>query len=210
MLQRFTVFTTTATHAHWHKFTVILYSFISYINYYMSHALGSDMGGGGGRGSLWSHLTAISLPSEVAPVWLNSPQLKWSRPGKSKMMYINIHWCILMILNWNILMIIDYYTWIIRKLFSVMNVEGWHRRMNHRGHAQLPFYIMIGLLHEESNIVDLQVRLVSEKKLQHHQRKTYKKLHAQYDSMWTAYASGEKTAKQLLYACARINGPITN
>ena len=59
-------------------------------------------------------------------------------------------------------------------------------------------------------VVDIQVRLLSEKKIQRHQRKTYKKQHKMYDNLWTAYVDGDKTAKQLLYACARINGPRTD
>ena len=89
------------------------------------------------------------------------------------------------------------------------DVEGWHRRINHRGHEQLPFYTLIRLLHREACIVNIQVRLVSEKKLQRIQTKKYTHLHNMYNTLWVAYTNGDKTAKQLLYACARINGPIT-
>ena len=58
------------------------------------------------------------------------------------------------------------------------DVEGWHNALNRRafGKCQLPFYMFIQLLHQEARLVQLQVRLVSEKKLTRIQRKKYRVL----------------------------------
>ena len=56
------------------------------------------------------------------------------------------------------------------------DVEGWHYGLNRRaqGKSQLPLYMLIMLLHEESRLTSLQIRLVSDKKLCRIQRKTYR------------------------------------
>ena len=47
------------------------------------------------------------------------------------------------------------------------DVEGWHNGLNKRasGRAQMPLYLLIHLLHKEACLVALQIRLVSEKKI---------------------------------------------
>ena len=51
-------------------------------------------------------------------------------------------------------------------------VEEWHRRLNHHARrSKLPMYLLINLLHQESAIVSLQVRLLSENKLKRQQRR---------------------------------------
>ena len=50
------------------------------------------------------------------------------------------------------------------------NIEGWHRRLNERArNGQLNFYLVVSILHEEAELVSLQVCLVSERKLRRHQ-----------------------------------------
>ena len=58
------------------------------------------------------------------------------------------------------------------------DVEGWHNDLNRhaQGTSQLPLYMLIMLLHEESRLTSLQIRLVSERKLCNVQRKTYRQL----------------------------------
>ena len=88
------------------------------------------------------------------------------------------------------------------------DTEGWHRRLNHRGRPNLNFYLLIQLLHNESRDVSIQVRLVSEKELWRHQRKTYAKAQKLYFEYWDQYEAGEKAPGQLLRACSRLHGPI--
>lgn len=91
------------------------------------------------------------------------------------------------------------------------DVEGWHRRLNHRANrGQLPLYLLIGLLHDESRLASLYVRLVSEGKLKRHQKKTYANLQAKLQTYWQEFINGERSTKRLLRACARLHGPIIN
>ena len=89
------------------------------------------------------------------------------------------------------------------------DVEGWHHGLNRRGHrkTQLPFYVLIQLLHEEGKLVSLQIRLVSERKLKRMQRSVYRQLQSRIFTLWEEYKSGERTSKQLLQACACLYGP---
>lgn len=89
------------------------------------------------------------------------------------------------------------------------DVEGWHNGLNRRaqGKSQLPLYMLIMLLHEESRLTSLQIRLVSERKLCRVQRKTYRQLQAKIFNLWDRYENGEQSVKQLLRACSRLYGP---
>ena len=53
------------------------------------------------------------------------------------------------------------------------DLEGWHNRLNSRGRAGMNLYMLVKLLHEESSKIPVQVRLVSEGKLQRHQKKAF-------------------------------------
>ena len=53
-----------------------------------------------------------------------------------------------------------------RSIRTNNDVEGWHLRLNRQasGKSQLPFYLLVKLLHKEALLTSLQIRLVSEKK----------------------------------------------
>ena len=97
----------------------------------------------------------------------------------------------------------------LRSVRTNNDVEGWHHGLNLRCHGktQLPFYVLIQLLHEEAKLVSLQIRLVSERKLKRMQRSVYRQLQSRIFTLWEEYKSGERTSKQLLRACARLYGP---
>ena len=64
-----------------------------------------------------------------------------------------------------------------RSIRTNNDVDGWYFQLN--GHARkgiLPFYQLIQLLHDEAITTSIEVYLVSEKKLKHSQRKSYRKL----------------------------------
>ena len=94
-------------------------------------------------------------------------------------------------------------------VFSLVgtDVEGWHRRLNFRGRQHMCFYMLVQLLHQEARLITIQVRLISEKKLQKHQRKTYIHLQAKIFQLWHEYEDGHKSARQLLNGCAKVYGP---
>ena len=54
------------------------------------------------------------------------------------------------------------------------------------------------LLHEESRLTTLQIRMVSKHKLCRPPRRTYRQLQAKMFSLWIQYENGDRTAKQLL------------
>ena len=86
------------------------------------------------------------------------------------------------------------------------DLEGWHNDLNRRakGKAQLPLYVLIQLLHKKASLVAIQIQLVSGKRLQRHQRKTYKKLQTRLFKLWHQYENDERNSKQLLEACSHL------
>ncbi|KAK3720985.1 hypothetical protein QZH41_018542 [Actinostola sp. cb2023] len=89
------------------------------------------------------------------------------------------------------------------------DIEGWHNALNRRagGWCHLPLYSLIELLNREVSLTAINIRLVSEKKLKHVQRKKYRQLQAKLFGRWEQYANGERSAKQLLKLCSHLNGP---
>ncbi|XP_041350870.1 uncharacterized protein LOC121369860 [Gigantopelta aegis] len=88
------------------------------------------------------------------------------------------------------------------------DVEGWHNRLNKRGRPHMPFYMLITLLFKEARLVPLQVRLVSESKLQRHQETKYRDLQKKIFKYWGEYVEGSRSALQLLRSCSKLNGPV--
>ena len=86
------------------------------------------------------------------------------------------------------------------------DIEGWHNGLHHRasGKWNMPFYLLIDLLHQEAQLTALQIRLVSEKKLKRIQRAKYRSLQAK---IFAISLIREKNAEQLLKQCAHLNGP---
>ena len=75
------------------------------------------------------------------------------------------------------------------------------------GHARkgnLPFYLLIQLLHKGAITTSIEVSLVSNNKLKHRHRKCYRNLHGQLFKLWHQYRAGEKKASQLLKACSKV------
>ena len=78
----------------------------------------------------------------------------------------------------------------------------------HAKRGNLSFYLMVRLLHEQAQLVDMQVRLVSDEKLKRRQRKQYRQVQGQLFATWSEYTVGELSAKQLLSRCAHLACPI--
>ena len=89
------------------------------------------------------------------------------------------------------------------------DIEGWHRGLHSRacGKSQLPFYVLVELLQKEAKLVKLEVRLVNAQKLKRVQRRKYRANQARLFQMWDEYEHDQRTASQLLKACAHLNGP---
>jgi hypothetical protein len=89
-------------------------------------------------------------------------------------------------------------------------MESYHNALNRRaaGRQHLPLYMLIELLNREASHSMLQIRLVTQKKLKRHQRRTYRHLQGKIFTAWEDYAGSKISARQLLKVCSHINGPV--
>lgn len=141
---------------------------------------------------------------EIAPMFEQLQRNATSEPLQRFMEYVNSTW-------------ICSSTWppsswcvYLQSVKTNNDVEGWHNGLNRRAHgkSQLPFYLLVQLLHQEARLASLQIRLVSEKKLRRLQKKSYRKMQAKIFNLWDEYQQQKMTAKQLLRACAHLYGPV--
>ena len=77
------------------------------------------------------------------------------------------------------------------------DVEGWHNGLHRRasGRWHMPFYLLIGLLHEEACLTALRIRLVSEKKLKRIQRAKFRSLQAKIFDLWDDFVNQRKKCR---------------
>lgn len=85
------------------------------------------------------------------------------------------------------------------------DVEGWHRRINEKARNQShQLYKLVPLLHQEAELVTLQLRLVREGKLRRYKRKKTTTLEGKLFRLWDDYESGEISTYALLRKCSRL------
>ena len=90
-----------------------------------------------------------------------------------------------------------------------MCCAGWHNRLNRKvRRGRLDLYQLAPVLHREAEFVQVQVALVSEKRLQKHRRKTYGAIQGRLTDLWAKYDRGAITTTRLLRACSHLNGPV--
>ncbi|CAC5392288.1 unnamed protein product [Mytilus coruscus] len=89
------------------------------------------------------------------------------------------------------------------------DVEGWHNRFNTNvaTRGPVPFYQMVTELFAEAGDIPLQLKLVSEGKLQCYQRKKSRQVQGKVFSLWNDYCERTTSASNLLRECAAIYGP---
>ncbi|XP_077868947.1 uncharacterized protein LOC144359867 [Saccoglossus kowalevskii] len=93
------------------------------------------------------------------------------------------------------------------------DVEGWHSRLNKKGKkANLPFYLLVTLLHREATIINVHVRLVSEKKLRSRQKKKFRDLQGRIFKLWEEFQRNEISVEKLLRSSSRLygNAPVVS
>lgn len=115
-----------------------------------------------------------------------------------------------------------YSTWIDSTIFQIHHwsvfmsairtnndVEGWHNRFNTNvaTRGPVPFYQMVTELFAEAGDIPLQLKLVSEGKLQCYQRKKSRQVQGKVFSLWNDYCERTTSASNLLRECAAIYGP---
>ena len=87
------------------------------------------------------------------------------------------------------------------------DLEGWHNGLNRpaKGSSQLPLCIFIKVLHREASLVNMQIRLVSDKKLKRHQRSASRAMQRRlFISGSSARTYGQRNSKELLEACSHL------
>ena len=109
-------------------------------------------------------------------------------------------------------------TYFVSFFFNIINtrawtrasVEGWHHSLNRRSgnKVHLPFYLLVELLNEESRLVSIQIRLVSDGKLLRIQRKKYQQLQERVFNHREDFNSKKISARRLLKLCSYLNGPV--
>ncbi|KAH3832068.1 hypothetical protein DPMN_105344 [Dreissena polymorpha] len=98
--------------------------------------------------------------------------------------------------------------WLLQEVAST----GWHRRIDARAcSANLGLYKLANLLREESETVDLHIRLVSQHLLTKIRRKKYVTIHGRLHQAWDDYEEEKLTTTELLRIISHINalGPST-
>ena len=85
------------------------------------------------------------------------------------------------------------------------DVEGWHCRLNVKAHhGRLNMYQLIQLLHTESELVDVAVRMLSECGTTRLQKRAYSRVHTRLNKLWDEYCDGSRDVNRLLSATARL------
>jgi hypothetical protein len=83
--------------------------------------------------------------------------------------------------------------------------EGWHNRLNAKSpKGNMNMYVLINLLHEESNAISRQIALLSNNKLKKLQKKKYKNIQAKIFELWEQFNAGQITPKKLISKCSKI------
>ena len=95
-----------------------------------------------------------------------------------------------------------------RAIHTNNDVEGWYRCLNERAkNGQLNLYLLIDLFFQEAQLVTIQARPMSERKLKRHQRVTYLRYQARLFKLWSKYLAEERTIDQLV-AAHRVYAPL--
>jgi len=88
------------------------------------------------------------------------------------------------------------------------DVEGWHYRLNRKAQRSgLNMYLLFGLLHSEAAMVEIHVKLLSDKKVCRSQQHGAKRCQTKLYEYWQQYQTGTRSVQQLLNACARLYAP---
>jgi hypothetical protein len=120
----------------------------------------------------------------------------------------------------NLIQVVSYVerTWIASKLWPPAawsayrrnvrtnnDCESWHARLNRRAvTGNLPMYKLITLLHRETLVVEVSLKLLSEDKLQRRPKRSSAAHQKRLDELWTEYENGTRSVDGLLRACSRI------
>ena len=89
-----------------------------------------------------------------------------------------------------------------------LDCEGWHQRLNRKAQrSNLNLYRMIDFLYAESQMVQVKVVIMSDRKIRSIQKKS-KTTEARIQTYWEEFLSGHRTVRSLLHSCASVDDPI--
>ncbi|CAC5417309.1 unnamed protein product [Mytilus coruscus] len=144
------------------------------------------------------------LPPEHIPDTFRQLDEKADHPGVQKVMdYIYKTWIR------NSVFDIDYWCVFMSSIRTNNDVEGWHNSVNTRvcTRGPVPFYSLVTELFKEASDIPLQLKLVSEGKLQRYQRKHSRQTQGRLFALWDEYCNNSISASRLLKECASVYGP---
>lgn len=88
------------------------------------------------------------------------------------------------------------------------DVEGWHHRLNRKaGSSGLNMYLLFQLLYHEAQMVKINMRLLSDRKVRRCQKKSTLANQVKLNRYWEEYENGNRSVSRLLQACARLYAP---
>ena len=95
-----------------------------------------------------------------------------------------------------------------QSIWTSNDLEVYHNALNRRagGRHNLPFYMLVELLHREAGLSLIQSCFISQKKLEHHQRMTYRRLQGKIIGAWEDFSDSKITERQLFQTRSYING----
>ena len=85
--------------------------------------------------------------------------------------------------------------------------EGWHLRLKTHGRANMNIYLLIQLLHQESQWTALVVDLVSDGKVCRYQRRKYRNVQGKILQLWEDRRKGKISPSQLLKKVSGFYAP---
>lgn len=83
------------------------------------------------------------------------------------------------------------------------DVEGWHRRINLQVKDKPNLYLLVGILHKESSLLPLQVRLLHQQAIGRLTSKQDSSKQAKLEKLWAQY--GQMTTSSYLRQCAGLS-----
>lgn len=86
-------------------------------------------------------------------------------------------------------------------------VEGWHQRLNARGKSDVPFYLLVSLLHSEAIVAVIDANLVCDGGEAERNHIVYKKANEKLFNLWHLFSEAELAPTTLLKKCAKLYSP---
>jgi len=130
-----------------------------------------------------------------------STALKWKPPTKTIQDVLNYAYR-----TWinNIVFSVEYWSVFMTSIRTNNDVEGWHNRINYRVAARgpVPFYSLLTELYSEAADIPLQLKMVTEGKLQRYQRRHTRQIQGKLFTLWYQYCNNTISASRLLKECA--------